>query len=486
MRINKDYSKILKITSLLSGVQLFQIIFSVLRVKVVAIFLGPIGMGVFSLLTNTLNTFGSFINLGISTSGVRQISKQNELEADILPVIKVLRALALITGILGVILLFLLAPKVSIALFKNDSYTLNIRILSIVILLIQLTNVNLAILQGSKKLKDLSYANLIGNLLGLIFSLPIIIYFKEAGIPYAIIVTNSFSLITTIFFVNKIGSSINFSIKFDFFLKQSQEILKIGVVLSISGILVNLNSYITQLFITRTGSLSDLGLYTASYSLVVSYVGLILNAMSTEYYPRLCSNASSDNKVNQIVNTQAELLTLLITPIIISFFLFSDLIIRILYTKDFLSIQTLINLMVFGMLFRSASWCISFVFSAKGHIKSFFLIELLATIYSLSFNLIFYYYYGLNGLGYSFILSYVVYLVHVYVIANKKYGFCFSNENKKIFTFCFFFLLILFIVSYINFTILRYFLSILILSYSIVYSFKKIFPGLLDNIFNKC
>jgi O-antigen/teichoic acid export membrane protein len=299
-------------------------------------------------------------------------------------------------------------------------------------------------------------------------------------------VTNSFSLITTIFFVNKIGSSINFSIKFDFFLKQSQEILKIGVVLSISGILVNLNSYITQLFITRTGSLSDLGLYTASYSLVVSYVGLILNAMSTEYYPRLCSNASSDNKVNQIVNTQAELLTLLITPIIISFFLFSDLIIRILYTKDFLSIQTLINLMVFGMLFRSASWCISFVFSAKGHIKSFFLIELLATIYSLSFNLIFYYYYGLNGLGYSFILSYVVYLVHVYVIANKKYGFCFSNENKKIFTFCFFFLLILFIVSYINFTILRYFLSILILSYSIVYSFKKIFPGLLDNIFNKC
>lgn len=373
MKINKDYSKILQITSLLSGVQLFQIAFSVIRVKIVAIFLGPIGMGVFSLLTNTLNTFGSFINLGISTSGVRQISKQHELERDIVPIIIVLRALGLFTGMLGVIILFLLAPNVSVALFNNDTYTLNLRILSIVILLIQITNVNLAILQGSKKLKDLSYANLIGNLSGLIFSLPIIVYFREEGIPYAIIITNSFNLIATIFFVNKIGSAIRIPIKFDFFVEQSKEILKIGVVLSISGILVNLNSYLTQLFITRTGSLSDLGLYTASYSLVVSYVGLILNAMSTEYYPRLCSNASSNNKSNQIVNTQAEILTLLITPIIISFFLFSDLIISILYSKDFSSIQTLVNLMVFGMLFRSVSWCISFVFSAKGHIKSFFL-----------------------------------------------------------------------------------------------------------------
>lgn len=484
MKINKDYSKILQITSLLSGVQLFQIAFSVIRVKIVAIFLGPIGMGVFSLLTNTLNTFGSFINLGISTSGVRQISKQHELERDIVPIIIVLRALGLFTGMLGVIILFLLAPNVSVALFNNDTYTLNLRILSIVILLIQITNVNLAILQGSKKLKDLSYANLIGNLSGLIFSLPIIVYFREEGIPYAIIITNSFNLIATIFFVNKIGSAIRIPIKFDFFVEQSKEILKIGVVLSISGILVNLNSYLTQLFITRTGSLSDLGLYTASYSLVVSYVGLILNAMSTEYYPRLCSNASSNNKSNQIVNTQAEILTLLITPIIISFFLFSDLIISILYSKDFSSIQTLVNLMVFGMLFRSVSWCISFVFSAKGHIKSFFYIEFFATIYSLIFNVIFYNLYGLNGLGYSFILSYVIYLVHVYIMANRKYGFCFSNENKKIFTFCLLLLFVLFLVSFINITFLKYFFSTLILVYSTVFSFKKIFPGLITNIFN--
>lgn len=477
MNTQNEYKSIFKITSLLSGLQLFQILFSILRTKVVAIFLGPSGMGLFGILNNTLNTFGSFVNLGISTSAVRQISKESNNDDNNIPsVIKILRILSLLTGFAGSIVLFFLASKISLLLFNNINYSRQIRIIAFVILIIQITNVNLAILQGTKKLKELTLTNIIGNFIALIFSLPIIIYFKKDGIPYAIIVTNLFLMLASFFYIAKIKNLSYIKIKLHYFLDQSKEILKIGIVLSMSGVLVNLNSYFTQLFITRTGSLSDLGLYTASYSLVVSYVGLILNAMSTEYYPRLCRIFNDDIKTNSVINTQAEILTLLITPIIICFYLFSNLAIKILYTKDFLPIQTLINLMVFGMIFRTLSWCISFVFSAKGHVKSFFFIELSASIYSLTLNILFYKNFGLNGLGYAFILTYFIYLFQVYYVAQFIYKFKFSKDLLNILLKCILLLTLIYLTSFISYSILRYIISIPLLLISCFYSFSKIFP----------
>ena len=48
-----SYRQIMKATSLFGGVQIFQIIISVIRSKFVAILLGPSGMGIVGLLAST-------------------------------------------------------------------------------------------------------------------------------------------------------------------------------------------------------------------------------------------------------------------------------------------------------------------------------------------------------------------------------------------------------------------------------------------------
>ncbi len=51
----------------------------------------------------------------------------------------------------------------------------------------------------------------------------------------------------------------------------------------------------------------------------------------------------------------------------------------------------------------------------------------------LGLNLIGYYLYGLAGLGISFMVAYILYLIQVYAVANRYYDFSFNSGFYKIF-----------------------------------------------------
>ncbi len=56
---SSSYKQILKATSIFGGVQVFNIIISILRAKFIAVIIGPVGMGIFGLLTSTLSLITS-------------------------------------------------------------------------------------------------------------------------------------------------------------------------------------------------------------------------------------------------------------------------------------------------------------------------------------------------------------------------------------------------------------------------------------------
>ena len=73
-----SYSHILKYTGLFGGIQSLNILISLVRNKFVALILGPEGMGLISLFNSTIKLVSDSTNLGISMSGVREISETYE------------------------------------------------------------------------------------------------------------------------------------------------------------------------------------------------------------------------------------------------------------------------------------------------------------------------------------------------------------------------------------------------------------------------
>ena len=68
-----SYSHVLKYTGIFGGVQGLNILVSLVRNKLVAVLLGPNGMGLASLFNTTVNFISQATNFGISFSAVKHV-----------------------------------------------------------------------------------------------------------------------------------------------------------------------------------------------------------------------------------------------------------------------------------------------------------------------------------------------------------------------------------------------------------------------------
>ena len=70
-----QYKQIVKATSLFGGVQVFTIIVLIVKSKFVALYIGPLGVGIVGLYTTTIALVTSVTNFGLKTSSVKNISE---------------------------------------------------------------------------------------------------------------------------------------------------------------------------------------------------------------------------------------------------------------------------------------------------------------------------------------------------------------------------------------------------------------------------
>lgn len=470
-----SYRQIAKATAIFGGVKIFQIIISIIRSKIIAVLLGPTGMGISGLLTSTINLIGTVSNLGLGTSSVKNVAEANATgnNVRISMIIIILRKWVWITGTLGTLFTLVFSPWLSLLTFGNRDYTIAFVWISVSLLFNQLSNGQMVVLQGMRKLQYLAKANLTGSILGLVLTLPLYYFWGIEGIVPAIIVTSIISLARSWYYARKVPIE-RIRVSRARTIIEGKKMLIMGFMLSLSSLISLGASYIIRIYISNTGGIAQVGLYTAGFAIINTYVGLIFTAMATDYYPRLSALAHSNELSKQLINQQSEISVLILAPIISVFIVFIQWIVVLLYSSKFAAINEMIHWAALGMLFKAASWSIGFLFLAKGHSKLFFWSELIANIYILVFNLLGYKILGLTGLGVSFLFSYILYLVQVYVIGHHKYLFSFNIEFLRIFIIQLLLAISCMLSFYFITSPFNYLVGSLIVAISILYSLKEL------------
>lgn len=463
----------MKATSIFGGVQVFQILIGIIRSKFVAVLLGPVGMGISGLLTSTVGFVATLTTFGLSTSAVRDISTAHGSgdHKRLVFVVSVFRKLVWLTGFLGALVTAVFSPFLSELTFGNRDYTFAFIWLSITLLLNQISAGQSVLLRGTRQIKFMAQASMIGSFLGLITTIPLYYFYGVKGIVPAMIITAITGLILTRYYANKLDTK-SVPVSTAQTISEGKEMLKMGFMISLSSLLTLGASYIVKIFISNRGGVEQLGLYNAGFTLINTYVGMVFTAMATDYFPRLSAVAANNQKSREVMNQQAEIALLILAPIVIVFLVFIKWVIVILYSQKFVPVTDMIQWAALGMFFKAASWAIAFIFLAKGARKLFFWNELITNIYLLIFNVSGYFYFGLTGLGVSFLVSYILYFLQVYWVANRKYSFTFSASFKKIFFLQFCLALITFFIAKMLSPILGYFLGSVVVILSIIISFK--------------
>jgi O-antigen/teichoic acid export membrane protein len=472
---SSSYRQIMKATSIFGGVQVFNIIISILRTKIMAVLLGPAGIGVLGLLNSTILLISSLTNFGLGISGVKDIAAANESKETlrIAKIVGVVQRLVWLTGILGALITLVLSSWLSEIAFGSSAYTMAFLWLSTTVLLKQLASGQFVILQGLRRLKNLAKAHMIGSALGLMVSIPLYYYLRLDGIVPGLIVTAFFTYVVAQYFGNKVKVE-KTKVSFEELKFEGKGMMVMGFMLSLSGIMVLGESYAIRIFINNVGGVEQVGLYNAGIALISTYVGLLFTAMETDYYPRLSSVANDNVKSNLLVNQQSEIAVLILAPVLVAFLIFIDWVIIILYSSEFIAVNVMIYWAFLGMFFKVPAWVVGFIFIAKGESRLFFWSELISNLYLLGLNLLGYYYWGLTGLGFSFLVSYILYIIQVYVIARMKYGFKFHSDLVSIFSIQFTLALICFAAIKFFSAPWIYIIGVPIILISAWYSFKEL------------
>ena len=478
---SSSYRSIFKATSLFGGLQVYLILISIIKQKIIAVLLGPLGVGIMGLYTSATQLIQSTSSCGLSQSAVKDVSESYTSGDNnrIAIVFTVLRRLVWITGLLGLLLVCIFSKQLSISTFGNNDYIVPFVFLSFTLLIDQLSSGQKVILQGTRHLKDLAKSSALGATFGFLLSIPFFFVWGINGIVPFIILNSIVSLIFTWLFSRRVITEKVF-VDTKTTLKEGKGMLKMGIAMSISGILVYLSSYILRAFIRSEGGLDAVGLYTAGFSLMTTYSGLVFNAMSTDYYPRLASINTDNVKCKEVMNQQAEVGLLIVAPLMAACIIFIPVVVRILFSSEFLGASGYIIWCALGMLFKVASWSISFIFVAKGESKLFIANELAFGVYTLVFNFLGYYWGGLVGLGVSFSIGYFIYTLQVYLISYKRYRIIFSNSFLSLFIIQFLIVLTCLLVMYsIQSLTIKYALGFILVLLSVVFTLKG-----LDNRLN--
>lgn len=465
-----SYKTIFKSTFLFGFVQIFNIITKVGINKAVAVFLGTEGMGVIGLFQSTINILKTGFDLGVSQSAVRDVSQAvNKGASEYSKIVITIKKMIVITSLLGIIVTFCLSPFLSQWTFGNSNFTYPFMWLSLVVFLNVLTDGQLAILKGARLLKSLAKASLYGSIVGLFTSVPLYYFLGDGGIVPSLIMAALASFIFSYYYVKQIETTqIKISLKEAF--DESSVMLKMGIALMYVNFLVVLSDYIIRSYINHVSTLEMVGLFQAGSMIISSYFGVIIIALTTDYYPRISAINDDNEKVSEEFNRQVEVSLLIIGPLVIFFLFAMPFFINFLYTKEFIPIIHYLEYAVFGVLITICSNSLGFILLAKRATKVFFFTATVGRIVIVGVNILLYNLWGLKGLGIATIIAGCMHLMLMQAVIWKLYNIKMSGKLMISFILMMLLTVIAFFVKEIENTILAYVFGLILLFFSLIYA----------------
>ena len=175
-------ASVMRAMTLLSGTRVLILLCSVVRVKLVALWIGAAGVGLFGIYNSIIELMSALTQLNVRDSSVRDIAGVDDISMRH-RIIGVVRRWAAVLGLFGSLLTLTLSPLLSRVTFGDDAHACGFVWLSAVMLFSSVTGGELAILQGSRLLGRLAAASLAGAVGGLLLSVPLYVtVFTEGSI----------------------------------------------------------------------------------------------------------------------------------------------------------------------------------------------------------------------------------------------------------------------------------------------------------------
>ena len=472
----KKTVNVLKTMSVLASVRVVTIISSLIKNKVISIFLGTEGVGLFGVLQNFQSLSSAFFGFGVSKSSVRDISfskSSNNSNVEVSKMAKTAFYLTLLLSLVGNVIIILFSNELSELTFDSNKYSIYIKVMSLSIFFNILFNGQQAIIQGLREVKILAKSAALSAFIGVLISVPLYFFFKLDGVIYAFICSSLISFLVSKRYSKKLNLT-EVNLKLSEFVVNSKNMLVLGGSLMIVSVMVSLYGFVLKSYLVKVGGLEVVGVYQSGYQILGGYFGLIFTSIALDYFPRISEVANDNIKINQEVDIQSKASLVLIAPLVVVIVFASDWIVQFLYSKEFLKTSSYLLYGSFGITFLPLGQILGMVFLAKNNTRIYLIMVFALQILFFVNSIVLYQYYDVKGLGMAFSLNMFLNMLFPWLINKKIYNIKLSKDLKRImfqvllFTTC-----SVLIVNFVEETLLKYVIGGVVFFTSLFYTIQE-------------
>ena len=424
---NSSYHHILKYTSLFGSIQALNIFIGLVRNKLVALILGPGGIGLMSLFNSAIALLSNATNLGIATSSVKTLSELYEKGNDeqVKRHVRVIRLWALATAVIGFFACALAGPLLNNFSFSWGNHVKHFVLLAPTVAMLAITGGETAILKSARRLRNLAKVSVWNVFLALVFTTPIIYFYGQKGIIPTITLITFTQMLLTIRYSHRVFP---WSFHFERSLwGEGLPMIRLGIAFVVAGIFGSGADFLIRASLNNIASLNMLGLYNAGFMMSVTYAGMVFTSMETDYYPRLAAVGHDVQQMSNTVNHQVEVSLLMISPLLVAFSIGAPVIVQLLYSKEFLDVVPMIQITVLAMYLRAMKLPVAYLTLAKGDSWSYLFLEAYSAVVMVIAVVGGYMLFGLPGTGAGLLVTGLIDIIVVNIFTRYKYHYKVSS-----------------------------------------------------------
>jgi O-antigen/teichoic acid export membrane protein len=430
MEENKNsYKRIIKSTSIIGGSQVIGILINIIRTKIMAVALGTTGVGLFGLYQSLLELIRNLSSFGINYSSVKDIAASRAVDDPLRLTrsIQIVKRWGVGTGILGFTIVLIFCIPLSLLTFGNKSHAAEIAFISISLLFTSIAQCQNAIMQGMQQISNMAKATIFTAFISTIITIPFFVIMGPSGIIITIILTSLITLVTNLYFSRNIKiTKVKITNQESF--ASGLGMAKLGLFMVINSFLATATMYLTRRFLAAKSGIDSVGLFQAAWTISNIYVGIVLNAMLADFFPRLSSDTTDSIKMNRLTNEQGEITLILGAPLLILLLSISSIVMRLLYSLDFLPALPILRWQIIGSFFVLISWPIGVIFLAKGKGHYSVTLDVIGSIIYLLSSFIGFEKYGIKMFGIGYFIRAIISIPVSLIMAFKLTRFSFSKK----------------------------------------------------------
>ena len=405
---------------------LVSLVLNLVSVKVIAVMLGTSGVGLYSMIRQTVLTM-AVIGLGGQTSLVQGIASKSGVDRD--NFIRTVFWLFLLGGLFSILTIEVFATDIASLLFGNRAGDLTslIRWLALPVFLSIMYTYLKGVMNGFREIGRLALVEALGPLVVLSLVYPVcsmvdkgyllaFVWMMSASqflmLLSGLLICSKQRLLIPIFQFPSIDKG------------NSQHFFKIAGTTFITGLMGMVSILAVRSIVTREAGLHEAGLFDLAWSLSGNYVMLLLSSFGTYYMPTL-SAANDDADRSVLIGQVVKFSVLLMVPLIAAVVLMKPLLVVLFYSKEFLPSLELVRWMLIGDYLKVTSWVLAIPVLARLDMKTYFYTESFWYIGFVVLSAVSILGYGdLQGIGGAFIALYLCLAAYYARYVQKLYVHC--------------------------------------------------------------